>query len=563
MGIFSVTCKCGNRVSKRARFCNRCGAPTPGGWWKCPGCGKWVGNDVEHCSHCNTRLHPGERVSVAGGVWQKEPSLFAQRIEAGNLAPAGGGSLQVQEGTAAILLEAGEVTHVLEAGLHGIDGLMRKVNWFGAPPPRSVVLVDAGEVIVPLHLENLRTAEHFPLEFYGEAILRFGGDKAAAKAFAGNVLKGARECRFGELAERIAPWIRGAVDELCTTSTLEDLVRDPERRIRLQERMEARLEEELGACGLELVRVSSAEFTGEEYEAWAEKQGEAEAKRREEEYRAALRKMAAKAKEGEWKDEHELREYKGTLDAEWRVSEATREREFGLLKAEWAHDDEMRGRLEEMERLEHEAEKAEFEQVHRHEMEEREVAHGISTGRQMDAYEREKAVEDARASVAAQKLHSEQDVADAEAWVGVKAKKQALALEAKAAEAERRSRMGIEQLLADIEDATAREQLIKLYHLKLQAGMTAQQILATLGQSDHDHDAEYLRKMEELFRENGERADRNFAQVVSPLQVNVSGQMARGESAVTQKSDAEYREDRHAQQEVPGRHEGGAGRRGP
>ena len=548
-----MKCKCGNRVSKRARFCNKCGAPTPGGWWKCPGCGKWVGNDVEYCSHCNTRLYPDERVSVAGGVWQKAPTLFAQRFEVGNLKLGEGQSLQVQEGTAAMLLEGGEAKHVLEAGRHGMDGLLRKINWFGAPPPRSVVLVDAGEVIVPLHLEDLRTAEFFPLEFYGEVILRFAGGVEAGRAFIANVLKEARECQFLDLAMRVAPAIRGVVDEMCTTSTVEDLVRDPERRIRLQERMEARLKEDLEACGLEVVRVSSAEFTGEKYEEWAEKMGDEEVKRREEEYRAALRKMAGKAKEGEWKDEQELREYKATLDAEWRVSEATREREFELLKAEWAHDDEMRGRLEEMERLEHEQEVEVRQQEHRHGMEEREVVHGISTGRQMDAYEREKTVEDARAATAAQKLHSEQDVADATAWVGVKAKKQALALEAKAAEAERRSRMGIEQLLADIEDPTAREQLIKLYHLKLQAGMTAQQILATLGQSDHDHDAEFLRKMEELYQQNADRADKNFSRVVDPLKVSVAGQISRGES------DVAYREDKHTQQEIPGRHEGGTG----
>ena len=77
--------RCGNRVSKRARFCNACGKPAPGGWWKCPSCGKWVGNDSRFCPHCNQPLYPDDRAAIAGGVWRKEPEHFAQRFELGDI----------------------------------------------------------------------------------------------------------------------------------------------------------------------------------------------------------------------------------------------------------------------------------------------------------------------------------------------------------------------------------------------------------------------------------------------------------------------------------------------
>ena len=164
--------RCGNSVSKKAVFCSKCGSPAPGGWWRCPGCGKWIGNDSHFCPHCNTPLYPEDRVAMAGGVWRKEPEYFAQRFEVGDIKRLLENRLQVQEGTAAVLMDGGEVCGILEAGIHQPDGLARKINWFGNPPPRSVVLIDAGEVIVPLHVEGLRTAEHFPLEFFGEVILR-------------------------------------------------------------------------------------------------------------------------------------------------------------------------------------------------------------------------------------------------------------------------------------------------------------------------------------------------------------------------------------------------------
>lgn len=502
-----MECKCHNIVSKRARFCNKCGAPTPGGWWKCPGCGKWVGNDVEYCSHCNTRLYPDERVSVAGGVWQKRPEIFAQRFEVGNLKLAAGQSLQIQEGTAAILMEAGEVAHVLGAGLHGIDGLLRKINWFGAPPPRSVVLVDAGEVIVPLHLENLRTAEHFPLEFYGEVILRFGGGRDDGKAFAANVLKEAREYRFTDLAKRIEPWIRNAVDELCTTSTLEDLVRDPERRIRLQERMEARLKGELGACGLEVVRVSSAEFTGEKYEELEETRGEWEVARRTAEQEAALRRLKSQVEMGRFKDEKELAEYKETLDAEYRTGQEQRAQEFKELKASLAHASAMaaQGRIAELEGAKKEAEEAERDR--RHSGNRAETEHKIELDKLAGEHARSEKISDAKTDATVSGIAADEEFRQTAEALKLRAQKEALRLKVKAEEAARRKGMNLAELLADVEDPSVREDELEALKLQLQAGKTPEQLLAEQG-IDPKVNSQLVAKIEELMREGTERTER-------------------------------------------------------
>ena len=144
------------------------------------------------------------------------------------------------------------------------------------------------------------------------------------------------------------------------TSTLEDLVKDPERRIRLQERMEKRLEADFSACGLEVVRVSSAEFSGEEYENLESLLGDAEMARREAEYRAAvekaLRDIQSKDQKDAGKTAHDLREYNELLENEYRISTETRDREFALLKRKWEHDDEVYRRLTEVENLQHQHE---------------------------------------------------------------------------------------------------------------------------------------------------------------------------------------------------------------
>ena len=491
--------RCGNSVSKRARFCNKCGSPAPGGWWKCPGCGKWIGNDSHYCPHCNTPLYPEDRVAIAGGVWRKEPEYFAQRFEVGDIKRLLENRLQVQEGTAAILMDGGEVCGILEAGVHQPDGLARKINWFGNPPPRSVVLIDVGEVIVPLHVEGLRTAEHFPLEFFGEVIMRFKGDKDAARAFAANVLKAERLCTFPDIAKRLESVIRGPVDEMCTVSSLDDLVRDPERRIRLQERMMARVKDDLAACGLEVVRVSSAEFTGDEYEAHEQKLGEVDVQRREAEYRAALRQLSNREEMDKYRDADALRAYKETIDHEYRVSSATRDREFELLKRDWEHDDFVYGRLLEVEQKEHEIKLAELE---------------LEKQGKLAEAKRAEQIGDAEAAAKCRLIAAKADDEVTRMALETRRIKDEINALRKGEDANRRKGMTLEELIADIEDPQQREQMLKLYQMKLQSGMTPQQILATMGQADHND--EFLAKMQDLYKENAARLDANYAKSLEP-----------------------------------------------
>ena len=492
MGIFSDVCVCGNRVSKRARFCNACGKPAPGGWWRCPGCGKWIANDAHYCSHCNTPLYPEDRVNIAGGVWQKQPVFYAQRFEAGDIRRELIRNLQVQEGTAAILMDAGEVNDVLEAGAHDLDSLMRRINWFGNPPPRSVVLIDVGEVVVPMHVGGLRTAEHFPLEFYGEVILRFKGGKEAARAFVSNILKGERDCTFEMIAKRLEPVVRGPVDEMCTVSTLDDLVRDPERRIRLQERMNARIKGDLDACGIEIVRVSSAEFTGEEYEAHERELGEVDIRRREVEYKAAMAALGNAESMNAIKSEHDLKEYAAVIANEFRVSQATRDHDYDELLVSWKRQREL------------------DDQAHAHTIDKNEHVHANEVNL-LDANGR---LDVAKVQAEIDRVINDEKIDEDKKWLEVRRLKMLLEQENRRLDAERRQNMTIEQMLADIADPDQREDMLKLYQMKLQAGMTPQQILATMGKADHND--EFMQEMQKLYKENADRIDKNLSKMLEP-----------------------------------------------
>ena len=494
MGIFFDECEfCHNKVRKTARFCNHCGKPAPGGWWKCPSCGKWIGNDSQFCPHCNTPLYPESRPDLAGGVWQKPHARFAERFEAGDVKRLLTDGLQIQEGTVAILMDAGRVSDMLKSGRHNPDGVLRKINWFGNPPPRSFVLVDAAEIAVPVSIEGLHTADPFPIEFYGEVIVRFRGDKESAQKFVGNFLKESRTLEFADVASRIQSLIRIAVDDCCATTKLDDLVRDPERRIRLHERMTTELKADFDACGLEVVRVSSAEFTGDEYEEYVEGQASVDIERRRIERDAAIRGLTDKDEMAKYKDAQDLISYKRAIDQEFRVDEldrdydlATRkarhEREIEMLRQAWEEEDMRRSHI----------------------LEEEQTKHKIHLQQLTDEAARLKTVGDAEADAKAAKI-----------WLELKELKNKIAANQKAIDASRRKDMSLEQLIADIDDPDKRKDLMELCKMKLQSGMTEGQILATMGISSSS--AAFVDEMKRLYSEASERSDRNLATILEPV----------------------------------------------
>ena len=455
--------RCGHRVRKAARFCSKCGAGAPGGWSRCPSCGKWVGNESSYCWNCDTPLYPDERAGISGGVWRKDGMTFAQRFETGDVKRLLKEGLQIQAGTVALLMDAGRFRGILEPGRHQPENLLRTINHFGDPPPRSVVLVDAGDVILPVRLEGLRSSEALPLEFYGELIVRF--NQKQPQTFLENCLKDARRLTYDEVTEPLRSEIRHAVSALCTTSTIEDLVKDPERRLRLEDELRRTLEELLARRGLELIRVSAAEFTGDEYEELVDKQGTLEAKRRELEFDQRMRELLSRDRMHEFKTEQDLEEYIAQRAHERGVSDAKRDRETALMKRGWAHEDEL------------------DDLRHRIGLEQEETAHQIDIKVRWDDYEREKSIRDAETDARVKAIHSEQEQTETRAWLEIRKIKDRLKAEAKQADADRRKGMSFYELLIDVEDDDLRKDLIKALSVKTQAEQSPEQILAALAGS--------------------------------------------------------------------------------
>ena len=346
MGLFSDTCpECGNKVSKKARFCSKCGHGAPHGWVTCPSCRKWVGNDSRFCPHCNHPLHPEERIDLAGGVWDRQSGAFAQRIEISDVTGIEKSGLKIQEGTLAILLDAGKKAAILGPGLHKLEGTLRNINWFGNPPPRSVVMVDAGDCVFRMDFKGMRTAEELSIDVVAEVTLRFS--PAEANGFLANVMKEERIVSAEPICAWLASEAEAAVKDMCLQSTVEDLVKDPERRPRFEDAIGRALKDLLKRSGLELVRVGYVDFVSAYYEKMRKQYGELDARRRQLEYDRKLHEHML-AEDGETR-EFKLRRRSEFEDERYRELVITTDSEGKRLDLEEQKKREKAHRLQETE----------------------------------------------------------------------------------------------------------------------------------------------------------------------------------------------------------------------
>ena len=516
--------RCNNHVKKTAKFCNKCGLPAPKGWWRCPSCKKIVGNDSHYCWNCDAQLQPESRVNIAGGVWNKDPIVFAQRFEIGDIKSMLKKDLQIQAGTLALLLDGGRYKGNIKAGQYDPDSLLHKISLFGSPAPRSVILVDAGDVILPVRVDELRSSEGMPLEFYGEIVLRF--NPKGAQAFIENRMKDGGELTYENLSDLLQSELRHAVDAMCTTSTIDDLIRDPERRIRLQDSMAEALKVTLGRSGMDLIHVSSAEFCGDEYEELLEKQGENEQKRREIEYEAQLREMLSQETMEKFKSEQDLKEYLETLTHEYNISEKQRDREEKVLLVGWRRQDEL-------EDQQHEFQKQLEKASHEMQLESDQADHEVSQQEKLDDHARSKDVKDAEASAQARAATFDQEKNETDQALEWRKQKGDIKATEKERDSKRRQGLDELELLADIEDPQQRHDLMELMKLKMQQGQSAEQILAAaassssvaadalarMKESESRHDKEVLEQMKEVFKDSQDRQEKNLGVAMDAVKV--------------------------------------------
>lgn len=338
--------RCGARVKVRAKFCRSCGSPAPGGWWRCGGCGKWIGNESETCSHCGHTQNAASRINLDNGVWRKGDDVFAQRFELNDVEALLKNGLVIQEGQCAILLADGRIAEVLPPGRYPAAELVDMEDYFKSGGRKALVMVELAEISFPVLCSGMRSREDMDLDLTCSVVLRFNPE--CAEEFLANVM-GNRVyvssddvnavLGYDDLARNLLlVEVEIAAKDLCNEHTVDDLFKDPQLRVALEDRIAGQLKRNLDAAGLQFVRLTEVEFHGTMFERLREISGDVERKRRELEFQLRADELARDSAKRAALGDGEVQDYLDQLAHEKDIKDYVRAREMARLNETWERD---------------------------------------------------------------------------------------------------------------------------------------------------------------------------------------------------------------------------------
>lgn len=338
--------RCGARVKVRAKFCRSCGSPAPGGWWRCGACGKWIGNESETCSHCGHTQNAASRVNLDNGVWSKGDDVFAQRFELNDIEALLKNGLVIQEGQCAILLANGRIAEVLPPGRYPAAELVDMEHYFHSGDRKALVMVELAEIAFPVLCTGLRSKEDMDLDLTCSVLLRFNPE--CAEEFLANVM-GSHVYVSGDDINAVLGYddlarnlllseVEIAAKDVCNEHAVDDLFKDPQLRIELEDRIADQLKRNLDAAGLKFMRLSEVEFHGTMFERLRDLAGDVERKRRELEFQLRADQITQDSAKREALGEIEVEDYLDQLAHEKDIKDYVRAQEMARFNEIWERD---------------------------------------------------------------------------------------------------------------------------------------------------------------------------------------------------------------------------------
>ena len=506
---------CGRLVKIKAKFCSKCGGTAPGSWWRCGGCGKLIGSESQSCPHCGRIQNPMMRLDISDGSWRKDEEVFAERFELQDVAPLLQKGLNIQESQSAILLQGGAVTEVLAPGFYQSPDFGTGENG-----DRSLVMVDRSEFILPVCVEDIRTADDIAADVHAVAVLQF--NPANAGEFMRNLMGSSLYLKndaltaslgYEEIAHAILADVDNAAREFCNTATVAELFKSADIRINLENHIALRLQRNLSAIGMTFVRLKEVEFESAVFDELRQKSGEVEAKRKEIEFMRRADELANDATRREAMSEYEIEDYMFQLAHEKNIKAELRDQEIARMQRNWekeqeksdlAHendlDDLQQTRQLDRDRIDENFKQEILDLEHSKKLE-RMIAEQKSS---LEYMQIESRIQEIKIDIEKKKVAAEQEAA-AE-WLKIKQQKQIFNQNQKIEMIKAASNADIQALIMAEDDQGKRRDLLALYEQQLQANMTPELLLAAAAARGNTAAAEALSRLNKDQLEAVERA---------------------------------------------------------
>jgi len=351
-----------------------------------------MGVESEFCPHCKAVQHRDEREMIENGVIPLKPGVFVQRIDVDAVRSRLDKSqtITIEHGTSAILMVEGEIKDVLGPGSYkAADSIWKR--FFVGQPPTSLFIVDSGEIAFPYANQKLRSKEDMELNLYAEIVVQF--DPRHAANMIANIIKNKRQVQhdpkfdasdasvsavienavtappldtnlandflqlgYSDFWQYFKSVFHNSIKKLCSSTSIDVLIRDPEVRFRFEQEMAKEFERVGTSCGMRLVRVSAVDFYGPDYEKLRQQAGEIEAETRRLTLENRARQVLLEDQKNKLTDEQSLKLYIDRLAFEYGVESETQANDLEALRLDLAHKLKLKSLKQEQELVSDDAE---------------------------------------------------------------------------------------------------------------------------------------------------------------------------------------------------------------
>ncbi|CAG37149.1 double zinc ribbon domain-containing protein [Desulfotalea psychrophila] len=249
----SLCFHCGQNIKPGAIFCGYCGKST-GVNYACPKCGADVPSG-NFCGQCGYDMRTSATVESDVVAWIRGDDDFAAKVSATHLV-SGSKGFEVRHGTKALFFEDGRLVETAESGRYTIQegGFLNKL--FKKQKNLSALLVDAGDIVLPFKIDDMKTNDNIFVSISTEIVIRLED----ANAFFVNVMKEQGVLKNHELRAMLLGEIRNAIQEGLVAYSFDELDTNLKVKNELAVRIESHFRKSFTRSGFGFGQVRSLQI---------------------------------------------------------------------------------------------------------------------------------------------------------------------------------------------------------------------------------------------------------------------------------------------------------------
>ncbi|WLI90930.1 hypothetical protein Q4S45_07380 [Massilia sp. R2A-15] len=236
---------------------------------KCPRCEHKNADGAGYCAQCGLTLGaPRNEPVLRENRWIPGPGELAVFFGVRELSGLFVKTLRVPATTRAYILQGDKATEVPQ-GEYEIEGFFTRLNHLLRNQHAEILITRSAAMPVQFEFNDLPTAEHLPVAASVTVSVRIEQVAAFARHFM--TLPGTVTTEH--LRELLAPSVRQLAAEFIAGQSLRDMARNPELRAQLDERLQGALKMRLAQYGLAAVQVDTVSLKHDKFDASRERIG--------------------------------------------------------------------------------------------------------------------------------------------------------------------------------------------------------------------------------------------------------------------------------------------------